>query len=155
MESLTHNYLASDPELEKSTLDSNVENGTEHIFFVCFITNQSHAISCSWKRIGNISRNISTELKKVQDQRMQRWSSLFRKRRLKDQVICKKTYLAKAYKESISPDTIFSKLLQWWLQELFVQGECSSDIQEYIATVEGNIFHLYRNTSSRIRNTNI
>ena len=38
---------------------------------------------------------------------------------------------------------------------LFVQGECSSDIQEYIATVEGNIFHLYRNTSSRIRNTNI
>ena len=86
---------------------------------------------------------------------MQRWSSLFKKRRLKDQVICKKTYLAKAYKESISPDTIFSKLLQWWLQELFVQGECSSDIQEYIATVEGNIFHLYRNTSSRIRNTNI
>ena len=93
MESLTHNYLASDPELEKSTLDSNVENGTELIFFVCFITNQSHAISCSWKRIGKISRNISTELKKVQDQRMQRWSSLFRKRRLKDQVICKKKHI--------------------------------------------------------------
>ena len=134
MESLTHNYLASDPELEKSTLDSNVENGTEHIFFVCFITNQSHAISCSWKRIGNISRNISTELKKVQDQRMQRWSSLFRKRRLKDQVICKKNIFSKSLQGKYFPRYNIFKAFATMTSRII----CSGRVQQWHSRIYCN-----------------
>ena len=90
---------------------------------------------------------------------MQRWSSLFRKRRLKDQVICKKSIFNESLQGKYFLRYKISKAFAMMTSRidsmLFVQGECSSDIQEYIATVEGNIFHLYRNTSFRIRNTNI